>query len=596
MTTNAALYSSKAGATPEFILIYNENLEKGFVPPIDREYFTTENGLEACANRNKWSLEGFKKHIYGLQSMGKHSFKVRCKGEKEMKIFLRHTPTVLLFGEREFEGGTGDPTMDPFVVKVKVQELPSEIADKFVIEKLTKYGKVEDRTERDKVKNGKWKEFETGSRIFFMRDLIDPELGLPPSLFVKGNRVRISHAGQVKGNERWKKEREKKGETEDPEKSKAREKRRAEMFEQTRQEWFRMKGNREVGPNEEAPHEEKDDGKDEDGNETVQTVDTRGNVTSLVSHIRSPAPSIGSPLSDVDELPADHYLINAAKFLRPYKGYRRGEGTVNWDDLESMQPIIEEDEKRAEEARKEQARVAAEGQKLRDEFEKMRQEKEKLEQRLMIEEQDRRKRQSLVDKLKLRAKAKKTIQSDKRGQSKLDEFVAAAETRDSKSRRGASSQSSAPEIATGGVGLSTPRPAAGTEVHDGKGTSDEQRDADGVNTEEGKGAKTVEGVNPKTVERIEAKIGEGMAAKTEERKSQPGVETASRDECSTPRPEGATGENKNDRGLKRAMNARSPCEITGNCSKKNNTCMENESCADSDIEVGDDDSDQNVVL
>ena len=57
------------------------------------------------------------------------------------------------------------------------------------------------------MRNGMWKNFETGTRVFFMK-YIEDELGLPPVFFIKNERVRVFHQGQVRGKEREREERE----------------------------------------------------------------------------------------------------------------------------------------------------------------------------------------------------------------------------------------------------------------------------------------------------------------------------------------------------------------------------------------------------
>lgn len=181
-----------------FTLVYNE-----ITAVDDQPFFRTEDGLDACARKNTWTVDTFKEKILGLQPMGKHSFIVRCKGEKERDEFLKCTPNVLISGNREFLGGQADARLEPSIIRVRIQDLLPEVPDDLVIAKLRKYGKVEKNTELEKIRSGKLKDFENGTRVFYMSDLSDKELGLPPSFYVKGHRVRIHHAGQIKGKERW---------------------------------------------------------------------------------------------------------------------------------------------------------------------------------------------------------------------------------------------------------------------------------------------------------------------------------------------------------------------------------------------------------
>ena len=215
-----ALYSRVVQSKPvdmqDFLLVYNEELDYGNTPPIDRQFFNTVDGLDACKHASNWPVESFKRLITGLQPMGKHCFTVQCRGANEMKTFYDKIPSVLLFGNRLFIGATAESCgmkLDPNLIRIKIEGLLAAIPDSSVREKLEKYGVVEKmKTERERVRNGIWKNFETGTRYFFMK-FINNELGLPPVFYIKNERVRVFHQGQVRGKERDREERKRRGES-----------------------------------------------------------------------------------------------------------------------------------------------------------------------------------------------------------------------------------------------------------------------------------------------------------------------------------------------------------------------------------------------
>lgn len=602
MDANKDSYASILVKEPEFVLVYNEDLTKGHVPPVDREYFSTSEGLDACKMKNRWNIEKYKKYIYGLQPMGKHCFKVRCKGKKEMETFLQYTPVVLMFGDcgREFMGGTGDLNLDPFVVKVKIQDLPTHIPDNFVVEKLAKYGKVEKATEREKVRDGTWKDFETGSRFFYMRDLKDPELGLPPSLFVKRNRVRIFHDGQLRGQRRWKVDLERKGEAEDQVKSKAREKNRVDLLERAREEWRQQRDGDDgelddVGEVDDAMVDDNDDqngqDKDEwkDGNDIsgvpmkLPPVDNRGVAGSNPSDHQSPAMSTGSPLSDIEGLPQDHYLVKNARWLRRYKGYRTGERTIEWEHLENLQPALDAEQKRIAEAKRQQEELEAQRKKCRDIIEQIRQDREEKDHRRMIEEQDRRARQSAADKTK-----------------SVKPSVAAAETAEST----CSPQNEHDANKTSGsLPVAKTHNDKPTESHPSRPrpSTEKENQFDQRNGKlSSQGSVNVNEKNGKA----ESDKGPGVGSSTDNAAPStphPEGHKAPRKVSSTPGTQVTNGkedkgEAEEKRGTKRAMNARSPCEIDGNSKKKTNACLENDASAKSESESGGENDKQNVSI
>ena len=207
-TTDTRSYSTVVGNKQDqqdYLLVYNEQLELGNTPPIDRLFFNAVDGLEACAEKNGWGPEEFKKLISGLQPMGKHCFTVQCKGREETKSFFEKTHTVQVFGTRVFVGATAESCgmkIDPDLIRIRIDDLPAAIPDKYVHEKLGKYGIVGPKAEKDRIREGKWKGFENGTRFYYMKHIEDTEMGLPPVFYVKNQRVRVSHQGQLRGRER----------------------------------------------------------------------------------------------------------------------------------------------------------------------------------------------------------------------------------------------------------------------------------------------------------------------------------------------------------------------------------------------------------
>ena len=133
--------ASEVADPQDFLLVYNEQLEYGNTPPVDRKYFDAIDGLEACKAMSGWRVGEFKKSIVELQPMSKHCFTVQCRGLSEMRSFYQKIPSVKLFGSRLFSGDTAENCgmkIDPNTTRIRIEGLPAAIPDKYAIEKLEK--------------------------------------------------------------------------------------------------------------------------------------------------------------------------------------------------------------------------------------------------------------------------------------------------------------------------------------------------------------------------------------------------------------------------------------------------------------------------
>ena len=189
----------------EFLLRYEEDLDYGHAAPGDRPFFSTEEGLDACEKTNGWNPSVMKTYISGLQTFGRHTFDVQCRGKDQMERWLERTPVVYLGPGRKFVGGEAgslDVSKKGYF-KITLSNLPSAISDEVVFGKLKQYGIPDDtrKSEMDVIRYGKWRGFQTGNRVFYMKK-IDGELGMPVGFRLKGKWIRCFHYGQVRGMER----------------------------------------------------------------------------------------------------------------------------------------------------------------------------------------------------------------------------------------------------------------------------------------------------------------------------------------------------------------------------------------------------------
>ena len=189
----------------QFLLRYEEDLEYGLRAPRERPFFTTEEGLDACERVNGWNPNVMRNYITGLQTFGRHVFEVQCKGQDQMNKWMEKTPVVYLGPGRRFIGGEAgalDVSKQAFF-KITLSNLPSAIGDDVVFGKLRQYGMPDEtrNSEMDVIKYGKWKGYQTGNRVFYMKTIAG-ELGMPVGFRLKGKWIRCFHFGQVRGMER----------------------------------------------------------------------------------------------------------------------------------------------------------------------------------------------------------------------------------------------------------------------------------------------------------------------------------------------------------------------------------------------------------
>ena len=188
-----------------YLLRYEEDLEHGQMAPRDRPFFTTEEGLDACEKINGWNPTIMKNYNTGAQTFGRHVFEVRCKGQSQMDMWLEKTPVVNFGPGRRFIGGVAgalDVSKQAYF-KITLSNLPSAIGDDVVFGKLRQYGMPDEsrKSEMDAIKYGKWRGYQTGNRVFYMKT-IHGELGMPVGFRLKGMWIRCFHYGQVRGVER----------------------------------------------------------------------------------------------------------------------------------------------------------------------------------------------------------------------------------------------------------------------------------------------------------------------------------------------------------------------------------------------------------
>ena len=107
----AQLYSSVAKSNQvdmqDYLLVYNEELGYGNTPPVDRQFFNTVDGLEACKSASNWNVDAFRRLISGLQPLGKHCFSVQCRGPNEMKTFYEKNTVGIPFWKQTLHSSNG---------------------------------------------------------------------------------------------------------------------------------------------------------------------------------------------------------------------------------------------------------------------------------------------------------------------------------------------------------------------------------------------------------------------------------------------------------------------------------------------------------
>ena len=305
-----SLYSTAAASNSaidpqDFLLVYNEQLDYGNTPPVDRKFFDTIDGLEACKAMSGWKVDHFKKLIVGLQPMGKHCFMVQCRGPNEMKAFYDKIPSVRLFGTRLFLGASAENCgmkIDMNLTRVRIEGLPSAIPDRYAIEKLEKYGVPDKKSEKERIRDGPWKGFEYGTRIFYMKHIED-ELGLPLVFYIKNVKVRVFHPGQVRGREREFEECRRRGGADVEAELCRREEERKQYRENKRREWISSK-------------QEKESLKETDEQEGVYDEDDEGDARKYKAS--------GGPARP--QTPDDGILGSMKSFLKKYDDCIR-EGT-----------------------------------------------------------------------------------------------------------------------------------------------------------------------------------------------------------------------------------------------------------------------------
>ena len=172
-----------------YLLRYEEDLEYGNKAPSDRAYFTVEDGLEACERASGLSPARMKPLIAGLLTMGKHAFEIQCRGDSEMREWLRMTPVVYLGTGRRFYGGVAgslDVSKEGFF-KVTLRNMPIAMPDKFIYGKLRQFGEPDENrvSEYEVIRSGKWKDFLNGNRIVYMKK-INSAFGMPTGFRLKG--------------------------------------------------------------------------------------------------------------------------------------------------------------------------------------------------------------------------------------------------------------------------------------------------------------------------------------------------------------------------------------------------------------------------
>jgi len=127
--------------------------------------------------------------------------------------------------------------------KITLCGLPNTMPDEIVLGKLQQYG-VPDKTkrsERETIKNGKWRDFQNGNRIFYMKTILS-SFGMPQGFRLKGRWIRVFHYGQLRGRERAEAENDLLGRTpEQVSEIEKVEKERARSIDEKRKLWYQQK-------------------------------------------------------------------------------------------------------------------------------------------------------------------------------------------------------------------------------------------------------------------------------------------------------------------------------------------------------------------
>ena len=375
LSSGAASWAQKAA--------FNSGRAKSFIRKVEHKVenairYVAESGeTERPFLRGKSILDilmttpGFNQlsdNITTLQSSATDSFLIVTRTPATMEHLLKIVPSIVVNNIKfTAEIGASDIfEFKPRNLKVMIYDAPLSTKDEILVNRLKSYGDVIDDKIYWEMYAPPFAHIQTGNRFVFMKN-VGPREGLPLSLNISSNKIKLRHPGQIR----------------DPE---ARAKLRSQYENDPR-------NNQQTRPGEQNQRTE---------NITlgVEPPDQPMNRTSAESN--------------------DDYLLEMEKFLSPYEteldmneqvagdvrcnkttGTRKGKRTLpnsEWDRLEAIQAEVEKMEaekiKKDNEEKEKRERLRVEEQKK-----KLLEEKENEEEyRRMIEEQDRRDIQSRKDK------------------------------------------------------------------------------------------------------------------------------------------------------------------------------------------------------
>jgi hypothetical protein len=137
--------------------------------------------------------------VLTLQTSGTDNFLIVTKSQNECRRLVSSVSHVMIKGVKfQAEPGATDVfEYKPRNLKVMIYDAPLTTTDESIISRLKSYGDIIDNKVYWEMYAPPFTHVQTGSRFVFMRN-VAPKEGLPTSINISNNRIKIRHSGQVR--------------------------------------------------------------------------------------------------------------------------------------------------------------------------------------------------------------------------------------------------------------------------------------------------------------------------------------------------------------------------------------------------------------